>query len=161
MNRIKISLLILLMPLLCSPVSALQYDGVKLEIMNVENTNFYGLGIFTSDGRFDASAEFLLATKWFAQNSSLNLLDNNYPLYFFSFNADFHMIRSATYTFSVGTGIMPLFLDHYILHAALTFNHYFDDNFRLFFSMKKLINNAGSLKYPTGFANSVGFKYGF
>ena len=72
----------LLMPLLCSPVSALQYDGVKLEIMNVENTNFYGLGIFTSDGRFDASAEFLLATKWFAQNSSLNLLDNNYPLIF-------------------------------------------------------------------------------
>jgi hypothetical protein len=160
-SRYKVIFLFICFPLITSSVSSLQYDGVKLEIMNVENTNFYGLGIFTSDGRFDASAEFLLATKWFAQNSSLNLIDNNYPLYFFSFNADFHIVRSATYTFSIGTGIMPLFLDHYILHAALTFNHYFDDNFRIFFSMKKLINNAGSLKYPTGFANSVGFKYGF
>ena len=112
-------------------------------------------GIFTSDYRFDASAEFLLATKWFAQNSSQPFWIIIIP---FIFSASIFIRFSATYTFSVGTGIMPLFLDHYTLHAALTLIITRWQFSPVFFQENWLIMPLP--KYPTGFANSRAIVFG-
>lgn len=154
-------ILLLLLPLFSTP--AVEFAGTKLEYMNVEQTNFYGFGVFTSNKRFDAEIEFFLASKVFSGNSdsSAESVGPDYKFFFYSFAGYFHFIRTDKMSWYVGTGIMPLLPKVYVYHYLIGVDFFWSENWRVFYTFRKLYNNAGSYSYPSGTSFAAGVKYAF
>ncbi len=135
---------------------AAEFSGFKAEYLNAENTNLYGFGIFTSNKRFDAEAEFFLASKAFTGSEGVA---NDYKFFFFSFAGYFHFIRTDSVSYYIGTGIFPFIPKVYIYHATFGMDFFWSENFRVFYNYRYLFNNADESRYPKGSTFAAGFKY--
>ena len=138
-----------------------EFTGTKFEYLNTGKTNFYGLGFFTSDKRFDAEIEFFMSQKVYQRMGSDAPIhiSEAYRRYYFSFAAYFHFIRTDTVSYYVGSGIMPLLPKAYSYHLTLGMDFFWYENFRVFYNYRLLRNNASSYAFPQGTAFSAGFKY--
>ncbi|RME89732.1 MAG: hypothetical protein D6767_07945, partial [Candidatus Hydrogenedentota bacterium] len=155
-------LFIILFLSVIAPISAYEFAGLKTEYMNAEKTNFYGFGLFTSNKRFDAEIEFFLSTKVFKGESEAKALSDKAKLFFYSFAAYFHFIRTDSISYYIGTGIMPLLPKVYAVHATLGMDFFWGENWRVFYNFRYLYNNASTAvnyRYPGGATFAFGFKY--
>ena len=138
-------------------IAAFEYTGIKGEYMTIENTGFYGMGIFTSNKRFDAEAEIFLSSKLLA--GTTDTASANYKKYYYAFAGYFHFIRTDSISYYVGAGIMPFIARAYAYHVALGLDFFWHNDFRVFYQYRFLFNTASDYAYPKGSAFSAGFKY--
>lgn len=141
-------------------LSALEYSGSKLEYMNVENTGFYGFGIFASNRRFDAEVEIFAAHQVFSGGTDrATFAKSSYKTLFYSFSGYFHFIRTDTMSYYIGTGIFPFLPRSYAYHFTAGLDFSWGENWRVYYNYRILFNNAASYRYPSGSAFAAGIKY--
>lgn len=144
---------------LSQKADAVEFSGAKMEYMGAEKTGFYGFGLFTSDKRFDAELEFFMSTKGWQGNPDGEELHDNYKLFFFSFAAYFHFIRTDKISWYIGSGIMPWMPRSYAYHYTVGLDFFWDEDFRFFYNFRRLYNNAEAYHYPSGNSFSAGIKW--
>lgn len=155
-------LALLLFALPFGKVTGAEFGGTKIEYMNAHNINFYGLGFFASDKRFDAEVEFFLASKVFqGRNDDTAFVGPLYRNFFVSFTGYFHFIRTDKMSIFAGLGIMPWLPEAYSYHWVGGTDYFWSQSWRVFFNIRYLVNNATEYRYPNGFTFGAGFKYTF
>jgi hypothetical protein len=155
-------LIILVLLASAGTASAAEFGGGKFEYMNSKETNFIGIGLFTSDKRFDAEIEGFIAPVFFSGNTdNEGYLGSNYRLFFVAFSGYFHFLRTDKMSLFVGGGIMPWLPKTYAYHFAAGMDFFFSENWRIFYLFRYMDNNAETYRYPTGTSVAVGFKYAF
>ena len=159
----KHALLILILAasgVLTQDLNAYEFGGLKGEYMNTNQTNFYGMGLFTSNKRFDAEVEGFFAQELFSGKASEpGYITDNYKLFFVAFSGYFHFIRTEKFSLYGGMGIMPWLPKSYAYHFAVGMDFFWSENWRLFYNFRYLVNNASDYHYPSGTAVSVGIKF--
>ncbi|MDZ7343098.1 MAG: hypothetical protein ONA90_01145 [candidate division KSB1 bacterium] len=140
---------------------AAEFSGSKFEYMNSKQTNFIGVGFFTSDKRFDAEVEFFLAPAFFDSGQNYENYGPDYRFFFAAFSGYFRFLRTDKMSIFVGGGIMPWLLRSYAYHFAAGMDFFLSEHWRVFYMFRYMDNNAQHHRYTTGTAVSFGLKYAF
>jgi hypothetical protein len=132
---------------------SLEYTGFKLGYMNVKGTNLYGIGIFTSDKRFDAEMSFYFGERFYrailednyydeSEHNGMSFTDYHkfYEGVFVAFSGSFHFIRSPRMSVYIGGGLLPpipIFARYlYFYHIGVSI--YQSAKFRIDFEFKQI-----------------------
>ncbi|MCX7633710.1 MAG: hypothetical protein N2Z22_10300 [Turneriella sp.] len=139
---------------------AAEFGGTKIEYMNSKETNFVGLGLFTSNKRFDAEVEGFVAPSFFSGNA-YSRFGPDFRFFFVAFSGYFRFLRTDKLSVFIGGGIMPWLPRTYAYHFATGMDFFLSEEWRIFYMFRYMDNNAQPYRYPTGVAVSFGFKYSF
>lgn len=145
-----VPLAVLLLLLSGKSLMAYEYSGITLEMMNSRNTNFYGLGFFTSSKDFTAGVTFSVPTAWFMsagdederdRADDTRLGNRYYPLYSLMFYGHYNFIRTTRSVFFVGFGMMPLIPKKYVYSFSGGVEFFQSESVRFFFKYSQIYAN--------------------
>jgi len=131
-------------------VQAYEYSGMTFEVMNNKDTNFYGLGFFTSDTMVTAGVTLMVPTYLFLsstnsserdQNPDTHLWNRDYPYYSLLFWGQYNFIRTSKTAYFASFGIMPFIPTKYVYAFGGGVEFFQSESVRFIFSYKNIFSN--------------------